>query len=197
MNKPYSESCDQNREPIGEQLARYVGDCKTVLEVGSGTGQHAVYFAAQYPHLSWQTSDLAENHSGINRWIDDSGLDNILRPLRLDARGDWPDVHYDLVFTANSLHIMSEVCAEHFMRKAPNCMHGDSVLMIYGPFNYNGRYTCASNERFDGWLKQRDPRSGIKHFEWLNAIAAESGLQCVEDVAMPANNRILVFKKSG
>ena len=197
MNKPYSESCDQNCRPIGEQLARYAGDCKTVLEIGSGTGQHAVYFAAQYPHLSWQTSDLPHNHAGINAWIDDSGLDNVQRPLALDTCGQWPSQSYDLVYSANSLHIMSEACAEQFLRRAPGCMHDGSVLIIYGPFNYRGHYTSVSNERFDGWLKQRDPLSGIKHFEWLNAIAAESGLQCVEDVAMPANNRILVFKKSG
>ncbi len=197
MNKPYSESCDQNRQPIRTVLDQYAPDCKTVLEIGSGTGQHAVYFADCYPHLIWQTSDLVENHAAINAWIDDSQLENVLRPIELDARADWPSQQYDMLYSANSLHIMSEQAAEQFMRRAPGCMHETSVLIIYGPFNYRGQYTSASNERFDGWLKQRDPASGIKHFEWLDGITAESGLSCSDDIAMPANNRILIFQKTG
>ena len=197
MNKPYAESCDQNRQPIGQQLARFAANARTVLEIASGTGQHAVYFAEQFPHLCWQTSELAENHAGIQAWIADSGRDNVLPPLLLDVAGAWPQQQYDLLFSANSLHIMSEQSAEMLMRRAPLCMHEQSFLLIYGPFNYRGQYTSASNERFDGWLKQRDAASGIKHFEWLNDIASDAGLHCFDDVAMPANNRMLVFKKAG
>ncbi len=197
MNKPYAESCDQNREPIQRQLERYCATAKSVLEIGSGTGQHAVFFGQCFPHLIWQSSDLPENHAAIQAWINDCGLDNVLAPLSLDVKqaDQWPDRNYDLVFTANSLHIMSEQSVAEFLRHVPGCMHDESVLLVYGPFNYDGRYTSESNRRFDQWLKQRDPASGIKHFEWIDEQARLSGLVCVDDVAMPANNRILVFRK--
>ena len=193
MSKPYSEACDQNRSAIGEILSRYVNDCRSVLEIGSGTGQHAVYFAAAYPWLIWQTSDLDENHAGIQAWIDDSALENVLPPLSLDTRGVWPDGVYDLVFSANTAHIMSSQEVEHMFTRLPDCMHRDSLFLLYGPFNYAGQFTSASNEQFDQWLRQRDHNSGIKDFDWLRDIAAQSGLECRADHAMPANNRILVW----
>jgi cyclopropane fatty-acyl-phospholipid synthase-like methyltransferase len=193
--KPFAESCVQNREPIQLVLAQYVDGRENVLEVGSGTGQHAVYFAEAFPWLRWQTSDLVENHAGIQAWIDDSGLDNILPPLSLDSRGEWPDGPYDLVFSANTLHIMDDDAAEAFMRSVAGCIVPGGVLLNYGPFNYQGAYTSASNARFDDWLKQRDPASGIKNFEWLQGIAAESGLKLLADHAMPANNRILAWRR--
>jgi len=195
-NKPFSESCEQNRLPIRQVLSRYVEGRRTLLEIGSGTGQHAIYFAAEFPWLVWQTSDLEQQHSGIAAWIRDSGLYNVLYPLSLDAASDWPSQQYDLLFSANTLHIMSEPAAEGFMRKVSGCMHAQSVLIVYGPFNYQNRYTSDSNARFDQWLKQRDPASGIKNFEWLKDIAELSGLECIEDIAMPANNRILVWHKT-
>ncbi len=195
INKPYAESCDQNREPIRRQLDRFAPDCNSVLEIASGTGQHAVYFARCYPHLRWQTSDLPQHHAGIQAWIDDSDCSNVSSPLALDVCGAWPQQRYDLIFSANSVHIMSSQAAEQFLRQAPNCLNAGAMLMLYGPFNYAGRYTSPSNAHFDDWLKQRDPASGIKDFEWLNAIARESGLDIVDDVAMPANNRILIFRK--
>ena len=193
MNKPYSEACDQNRSAIGEILGRYVIDRRSVLEIGSGTGQHAVYFTAAYPWLLWQTSDLDENHTGIQAWIDDSGLENVLSPLSLDTRGVWPDGVYDLVFSANTAHIMSPQEVEQMFTRLPGCMHQDSLFLLYGPFNYAGQYTSTSNERFDQWLQQRDRNSGIKDFDWLRDIAVQSGLECRADHAMPANNRILVW----
>jgi len=195
-NKPFSESCEQNKLPIRQVLSRFVEGRRTLLEIGSGTGQHAVYFAAEFAGLVWQTSDLIENHTSIAAWIRDSGLYNVLYPLSLDAGGDWPSQQYDLLFSANTLHIMSESAAEQFMRKVSGCMHDQSVLLVYGPFNYQSRYTSESNARFDQWLKQRDPASGIKNFEWLRDIAQQSGLECTEDISMPANNRILVWQKA-
>jgi cyclopropane fatty-acyl-phospholipid synthase-like methyltransferase len=192
--KPYSESCVQNREPIQAVLQQYVYGREHVLEIGSGTGQHAVYFAEAFPHLIWQTSDLAENHAGIEAWLEDSQLPNVLPPLLLDSLGIWPDQRFDIIFTANTLHIMSQQAVEKMIISVPECMHPDSIMLIYGPFNYQNRYTSESNARFDIWLKQRDPLSGIKNFEWLQHIAAESGLECIQDHVMPANNRILVWR---
>ncbi len=195
-HKPYAESCEQNRQPIGQILQRYVENRQSLLEIGSGTGQHAVYFAAQYPWLNWQTSDLAEYHPGIQAWIDDSGLGNVLAPIELDVSGDWPGQEYDLIFSANTLHIMSASEVEQLFRHCPACMQTDAALLIYGPFNYANQYTSDSNARFDQWLKQRDLASGIKNFEWLQDIASNSGLECVADYPMPANNRILVWQKN-
>ena len=196
IHKPYAESCEQNRQPIGQILQRYVEGRQSLLEIGSGTGQHAVYFATQYPWLNWQTSDLAEYHPGIQAWINDSKLSNVLAPIELDVSGDWPGQEYDLIFSANTLHIMSASEVEQLFRRCPACMQTDAALLIYGPFNYANQYTSDSNARFDQWLKQRDPASGIKNFEWLQDIATTSGLECVADYPMPANNRILVWQKN-
>jgi len=194
-NKLYAESCDQNCQPIAAQLDRFAPQCKSVLEIGSGTGQHAVYFARKYPQLMWQTSDLPAYHASIQAWIDESAVQNVLPPITLEACGVWPQQSFDLLFSANTLHIMSEADAECLLQHAPGCMKKGAWLVFYGPFNYNGTYSSASNKHFDGWLKQRDPASGIKHFEWLSELASQSGLHFIDDVTMPANNRILVFQR--
>ncbi len=195
--KPFSESCVQNRTSIQQILQQYIDARKTVLEIGSGTGQHAVYFAEAFPQLLWQTSDLAEHHAGIQAWITDSQLPNVLPPLLLDCLGDWPQQQFDLLYTANTLHIMSQHAVEAMFASIGGCMHVDSILLTYGPFNYQNQYTSESNARFDNWLKQRDPQSGIKNFEWVQDIAAKSGLECIHDHAMPANNRVLVWRLIG
>ena len=138
---------------------------------------------------------LAENHPAIRAWIDDSGLDNVLQPLQLDVCGNWPKQRYDLLFSANTLHMMSAFEVEQLFSHCPQCMQPDACLLIYGPFNYQNRYTSDSNARFDHWLRQRDPDSGIKNFEWLQDIAGLSGLECIADYPMPANNRVLVWQK--
>jgi len=194
-NRPHAESCDQNREPIAEVLARHAEGRCSVLEIGSGTGQHAVYFAERFGWLDWQPSDLDEHHAGINAWREHSGCTNVRTPLSLDVSGDWPQQRYDLVFSANTLHIMAADEVEDFFAAVPRVMHDESRLLIYGPFNYEGRYTSIGNARFDQWLKQRDPLSGIKDYEWLQDLAVRAGLECIEDVAMPANNRILVWQR--
>lgn len=196
MAKPFAESCVQNREPIQQVLQHYVAGRESVLEIGSGTGQHAVYFAAHFPHLVWQTSDLAENHAGIQAWLSESQLPNVLPPLLLDCLGEWPQQQFDLLYTANTVHIMSQLAVEAMFASIGDCMHANSILLIYGPFNYQNRYSSESNARFDSWLRQRDPLSGIKNFEWLQDIGHLSGLECIEDYAMPANNRTLVWRKS-
>lgn len=196
-NKPFAESCVQNREPIFSVIAPLLRDCRRLLEIGSGTGQHAVYFAAGLPHLEWQTSDRAASHAGIRAWIEDAGLENVLPPLMLDVSADdWPQTCFDAVFTANTVHIMSHDEVEAMLAGVGRCLDDNGSLLIYGPFNYHGEYTSDSNARFDIWLKQRDPRSGIKDFEWLVDQAAGHGMMLENDYAMPANNRILHFRRS-
>jgi len=193
--RPHAESCDQNREPIAEVLGRHAEGRVSVLEIGSGTGQHAVYFAGRFEWLDWQPSDLEEQHAGIDAWRRHSGCANVRAPLPLDVSGEWPDRQFDLVFTANTLHIMARDEVEDFFAAVPRVMHAGSRLLIYGPFNYEGRYTAISNARFDQWLRQQDPLSGIKDFEWLQDLAVRAGLECIEDVAMPENNRMLVWQR--
>lgn len=197
MNKPYSESCDQNREPILDVIAPIFSSAKHVLEIGSGTGQHAVYFAENMPHLSWHTSDRRPYLDGINMWLDDADLPNVVSPVELDVTTDhWPIFTYDAVFTANSVHIMALYEVECLVRGVSKLLREQGCLVIYGPFNYHGGYTSESNARFDQWLKSRDPESGIKHFETIVSLADENAMQLRSDYPMPANNRILHFIKT-
>jgi cyclopropane fatty-acyl-phospholipid synthase-like methyltransferase len=195
-DKPYSESCDQNREPILAVLREALADSSYVLEIGSGTGQHAVYFGTQLPHLRWQTADLPLHHPGIRAWLDDAALPNVLPPIALDVgETRWRSGRYDAVFSANTLHIMSEPAVAAFFAGVGAVLEPGGVLVVYGPFNYNGQYTSQSNARFDDWLKQRDPASGVRDFEAVDALALAQGLVLQQDIAMPANNRSLVWKK--
>jgi len=166
-----------------------------VLEIGSGTGQHAVYFAAALPHLTWQTSDVVENLPGIRMWLDEAHLPNLLAPLLLDVNGQWPQARYDAVFSANTLHIMSWSEVQTFFSKLDAALTADAVLAIYGPFNYGGHFTSPSNASFDATLKDRAAHMGIRDFEAVDALARSIGLALVEDCAMPANNRTLVWRR--
>ncbi len=196
MDKPYAESCDRNREVILSVIQPILVNHKKVLEIGSGTGQHAVYFAEHMPHLVWQTSDLEENLEGINLWLDDAGLDNTPASIALDVvHLDWPSTEADAVFSANTVHIISWHEVEAMFAGVGRMLPVGGVLMLYGPFNYNNKYTSDSNERFDAWLKDRDPKSGIRNFEDVNTLAERVGLTLVRDYEMPANNRILCWKK--
>ena len=197
-DKPFSESSAQNREPILEVLRVVFADCTQVLEIGSGTGQHAVYFGAELDHLRWQTGDLPMRHAGIRMWLDEAGLPNVLPPLALDVNeNSWHTGRYDGVFSANTLHIMSWPEVEKFFAGVGEAVEPGGTLAIYGPFNYNGQFTSESNARFDAWLKNRDPASGVRDFEAVDSLARAQGFSLQRDVAMPANNRTLVWKKSG
>lgn len=184
--KPFSEASERNREPILAVLRRVFKDRKHVLEIGSGTGQHAAYFAAQLPHLVWQASDVAENLPGIRQWISHP------EPIELEVARPWPAVQADAVFSANTAHIMSWAQVERMFdgigRIAP------AVFALYGPFSYNGRHISDSNARFDAMLRARDPMSGIRDVEALQKLAASVGYTLDEDNAMPANNRLLVWR---
>ena len=194
--KPYSESCDQNRNPIFSIIEPLFRGRRSVLEIGSGTGQHAVHFAAKMPHLTWHTSDLPENHAGIRAWLDEAALPNISGPVALDVSSrPWPDLETDAVFSANTVHIMhwKEVVA--LFAGVGDLLGRDGLFCLYGPFNYGGNYTSESNARFDEWLHARDPLSGIRDFDDLDRLAGTSGLQIEHDYAMPANNRLLCWRK--
>ncbi len=197
--KPFSESCVQNHIPIIRIIKPLLAACETVLEVGSGTGQHAVYFAAEMPYLTWYTSDRQQNHSGIQQWLDEAMLDNIKPPIALDVcdQEAWQslDKSFDAIFSANTLHIMSAPQVECFFAEATAVLKPQALLIVYGPFNYQGNYTSESNARFDGWLKQQNPHSAIRDSEWLDELAEKSAMKRIQDYAMPANNRILVWQK--
>ena len=195
MDKPYAPACERNREPILAVLRDCFADTGTVLEVGSGTGQHAVYFAAAMPWLSWQCSDRAEHLPGIRLWLDEAGLPNTPAPIELDVSGAWARRRFDAVFSANTLHIMGWPEVQQFFEGVDAVLATDGVLAAYGPFNYGGEYTSDSNREFDAWLKARDTRSGIRDFEAVDALAREIGLTLMDDVAMPANNRTLVWRR--
>ncbi|WP_282266137.1 DUF938 domain-containing protein [Stenotrophomonas sp. PS02298] len=206
-SKPYSESCERNRAPILQVLQQHLGQARTVLEIGSGTGQHAVHFAAAMPWLRWQASDHCDYLPGIRQWLDEAALPNTPAPLELQAvigEGLQPlpplPVHdsvagFDAVFSANTLHIMGWEEVQALFAGLPSLMAPEGLLVAYGPFNYNGAFTSDSNQHFDGWLKARDPRSGIRDFEAVDALARAQQLELREDVAMPANNRCLVWRR--
>jgi cyclopropane fatty-acyl-phospholipid synthase-like methyltransferase len=196
QDKPFAESCEQNKQVILDILQLELTDSRRVLEIGSGTGQHAVYFAQYLPHLSWQCTDVADNLPGIRAWLNDAGLDNTPPPLALDVReNDWPMQTYDAVFSANAIHIMSWQAVESMFAGIGRVLKTGGRVCLYGPFNYGGMFTSDSNARFDAWLKGRDPLSGIRHFEDLDALAEQAGMVLANDYAMPANNRILVWGK--
>lgn len=196
MTKPFSQACENNKQPILAQLHNAFANKEHVLEIGSGTGQHGVYFAQNLPHLIWQTSDLPCNHQGINQWIDDSVISNIRRPLSIDLTNIQPlPIKADAIFTANTLHIISWPLVKRFFDLAGKQLSKNGILCIYGPFNYQGHYTSQSNANFDAWLKSRDELSGIRDFEAVCQLAEHASFSLQKEIEMPANNRMLLFKK--
>lgn len=196
--KPWAEACERNRAPILGVLRGAFAAATQVLEIGSGTGQHAVFFAAALPHLVWQPSDRPEHLAGIAAWRDDAGLPNLRAPLALDVDArDWPVTHCDAMFSANILHIMSWASVENFFRGVERVLLPGGVLAVYGPFSYGGRHTAESNARFDAFLRARDPLSGVRDFEAVCALAHGHGLEFCDDHALPANNRVLIWRRSG
>ena len=201
----YSAACDKNKAPIAEVLTRYLKPTKTnsisppvLLEIGSGTGQHAVYFSGVLPHIQWQPTNQAHLLANIENWRCESPQANCLPPLACDLNNaHWPLNEADHIFTANTLHIVSWPLVLRFIAGVQTTLKLNGYLFIYGPFNYAGNYTSDSNAKFDLWLKQRDTNSGIRDFEAVNKqLTANQSISLVEDVTMPANNRLLVFQKN-
>ncbi len=193
--KQYSAACDQNKDPILKVIKPLLLNTKSVLEVGSGTGQHCVYFAKELPHLTWQASDQSMYLPSINAWIDDAKLANTPKEIELNVDLDWPEDKYQAIYSANTVHIMSWEMVLNFFKGVGQMLDKGGVFILYGPFNYQGQYTSQSNANFDLWLKNRDPLSAIRDFEALNQLAQKVGLSLVNDFAMPANNRILCWEK--
>ncbi|MCP3853050.1 MAG: DUF938 domain-containing protein [Gammaproteobacteria bacterium] len=199
--KPFAQSSEQNKEVILKIIEPLLSSCQSLLEIGSGTGQHAIYFSQAMPHLKWIPSDQAEALPGIQMWLDeycvDGKLNNLQSPLILDvSQKDWPELSANALFTANTLHIMHWNEVKLLFQRMGEVLNQDAVVLIYGPFNYDGKYTSSSNEQFDGWLKSRDPKSGIRDFTKVNKLAKENGLSLISDFEMPENNRILFWRKN-
>ncbi|MES0875139.1 DUF938 domain-containing protein [Sinimarinibacterium thermocellulolyticum] len=194
--KPFSPSSQRNREPILAVLRRHFADRRRVFEIGSGTGQHAVHFAAALPHLVWQSADREPYLPGIRAWLAEAALPNTPEPLMFDVNDvRWPIGPFDAVFSANTLHIMSWAEVERLFARLPEILTADAKLAIYGPFNYGGHYTSDSNAAFDARLRGDAPHMGIRDFEAVDALARGAGFTLLEDCAMPANNRCLVWTR--
>lgn len=194
--KPYSEACDQNRDPILAVLRHHFDRPGRILEIGSGTGQHAVFFGAALDHLRWQPSDVAENLPGIRLWLEESALPNVAEPLELDVcRTPWPVDTVDGVFSANTAHIMHWSGVEAMFEGVGRVLRPGGRFCLYGPFNENGRFTSESNARFHMSLQMRDPGMGIRDKTDLDRLAQAAGLERIDDVAMPANNFTMVWRK--
>jgi SAM-dependent methyltransferase len=195
-NRPDAPAARRNREPILDVLRKEFARISTVLEIGSGTGQHAVYFGEHLAHVEWQTSDRSENLAGIECWIADAGLENVRPPIVLDVLMDAPPaMQYAGVFSANTAHIMSMDAVEQMFRIVGEILPARGIFCLYGPFNLDGTFTSESNQRFDASLRRQDPAMGIRDLEDLDRLATHNGLSTARQYAMPANNMISVWEK--
>ncbi len=197
MAPPHSPACERNKQPINEILKNYFKQLTSILEIGSGTAQHATYFAEQHPLLIWQPSDMEGYIPGIKLQLEKAGLDNISQPLEIDVNSEkWlnSSLEFPAVYTANTFHIMSKNSVINFFNGLQNVLEENGYLFVYGPFNYQGKFTSESNAQFDIALKAKQATMGIRDIEWIQELATMIGLILKEDYAMPANNRMLVFK---
>ena len=195
MEKPFSQACENNKAPILAVIKTYFADSKKVLEIGSGTGQHAVYFAAELSHVLWQPSDVYANIEGFERWRTEAGLLNLMAPLVLNVDEVWPSLLVDGVFSANTTHIMSWESVIRLFHGVGNCLISDGYFCLYGPFNDHGQFTSESNRAFDAMLRARDAKSGLRDANELCELAKLNQLKLIAEHEMPANNRLLVWQK--
>lgn len=194
--RPDAPAARRNRGPILTVLEQEFADSRHVLEIGSGTGQHAVYFGEHLPHLTWQTSDVAGSHDGINAWIGHAGLANVLPPVALDVETDAdPEGEFDAVFSANTAHIMNPDAVRRMFDLTGRLLPEGGAFCLYGPFRLDGDFTSDSNAEFDGSLKARNRSMGIRDLEWLDELANTAGLRRRALIAMPANNFVAVWRK--
>ncbi|MDH3614114.1 MAG: class I SAM-dependent methyltransferase [Gammaproteobacteria bacterium] len=198
-HKPIAPATERNKQSILGVIREEFRELESILEIGSGTGQHAAHFAAELDHLTWQTSDLEENHAGIRAWLRDAALGNIREPVVLDVLTDRvPDRNYDGVFSANTAHIMSFKAVEKMFSLVSAVLSDGGVFILYGPFRQDGEFNTASNAEFHRSLRQRDPDMGIRHLEDLDRLAEAGGMRRMRLYAMPANNHIVAWvKKNG
>lgn len=196
IRKPEAPATDRNRESILDVLRNEFETVRSVLEIGSGSGQHAVFFGRELPWLKWQTSDRQQNHVGINAWIADASLKNVYSPLSLDVEevAGVPG-EYDAVFSANTAHIMNLDAVRSMFTIVGKCLAAEGRFCLYGPFKLDGEFTSKSNEAFDASLKLQDPRMGIRDLATLHEFASDSGLTHENAYAMPANNMLIVWRR--
>lgn len=194
--KPFAPACERNRDPILEVLRECFAGRREVLEIGSGTGQHAVHFAAAMPWLRWRCSDVEANLPGILAWLDEAALPNLPPPVALDVTGRWPPLAVDAVFTANTLHIMGWDAVKATFAALPSVTVPGAVLAVYGPFNVGGRFSGPGNAAFDAQLRAADPVRGLRDLDAVDALAREVGFAGLEIRTMPADNRCLVWRRS-
>jgi len=193
--KRHAPATERNREPIREVLARVLPRTGTVLEIAAGSGEHAVYFARAFPHLTWQPTDADPAAlESIAAWRDEVALPNLAAPLALDVTQPWPVDHADAIVCINMVHIAPWEAALALFANAGRVLAPDALLYLYGPYRFGGA-TAPSNEAFDQSLRARDPRWGVRDVDDLTAAAAGHGLRLVDTVAMPANNHSLVFRR--
>ena len=193
--KPYSAASERNREPILAVLREHFAAVHHALEIGSGTGQHAAYFAAALPHLVWQASDRAPYLGGIRQWLDEAALPNTPAPIALNVNDAWPALEVDAVFSANTLHIMGWSEVQRFFAMLPGVLKRGGVLLVYGPFNRGGQPTSEGNARFDAELRAANPKRGLRDFDAVTALAGDAGLTLIDDRAMPANNACIAWRR--
>jgi hypothetical protein len=194
--KPFSEACERNREPILAVLRQWMLDAGVVLEIGAGTGQHAVHFAAHLPHLTWIPSDRPENLPGIELWVNEAALSNLHAPVRLDVMDPhWPVITANYVFTANTAHIMSWTEVEAMFEGVGKILAPKGLFCLYGPVNRDGHFTSESNRQFDAMLRARDPVMGIRDDQDLIRLGRRCGLTYIADNSLPAKNRLLIWSK--
>ncbi|MGR3906007.1 DUF938 domain-containing protein [Burkholderia sp. SR8] len=191
-------AAERNRGPILDVLRRVLPAAGSVLEIASGTGQHAVHFAQALPALHWQPSDPdAHARRSIAAWVAHAGLPNLVEPLALDVRdaSSWPAATRDAVVCINMIHISPWASAEALFAGAARVLRPGGVLFLYGPYRREGRHTAPSNEAFDRQLRSRDASWGVRDLEAVVALGLDRGLDCIEVVDMPANNLSVVFRR--
>jgi|TARA_B100001093_G_C26852309_1_gene1025697 hypothetical protein len=196
LELPFSQSCENNKGPILEKIRTIFSNNKHVLEIASGTGQHAIFFSKKLPHLSWQPTEIPSQIKSLNSRLSTSQNENLLPAIELDVdQKEWGIQKTEAIFTANSLHIMSEKSVENLIFEASQKLSSDGQLIVYGPFKYEQRFTSVSNADFDSRLRDKSDYSAIRDFEWINSLCKSKGLLLKKDFTMPANNRLLLFKK--
>jgi SAM-dependent methyltransferase len=194
--KSFAPATERNSQPILDVIRHEFDTCHSVLEIGSGTGQHAVAFGAALRHLTWQTSDRDENHESINAWIEDVALPNVLKPISLDVlTAEMPLLSYDAAFSANTSHIMSFAAVEKMFDLVSHVLKEAGVFCLYGPFAQNGKFSASSNAEFDRSLRERDPEMGVRNLEDLDRLGLDGDLHRVRTYAMPANNNLVIWIK--
>jgi hypothetical protein len=194
----FNQAAENNKQPIGAVLAKAFSSCRQVLELASGTAQHAVHMGKLLPHVTWQTSDLAENIDNIRARLKAEAGGNVRPPLELDvAQNPWPITNVDAVYAANAVHIMSWGHVKAMFSGLDKTLAKGGVLALYGPYKYAGEFTTKSNAQFDLWLKGRDSLSGIRDFEAVDTLARSIRLTLIKDHQMPANNQLLLWPRNG